>query len=108
VHGQKVSRQPRVLLGLLPGVTLTELPESSWCCGSAGIYALTQPEQAEALLKRKVGHVKTTGAEIVATANPGCQLQIARGLKDARVSVRVMHPVSLLAAAYRREEGGSP
>ena len=54
VHGQKISRQPRALLRLLPGVTLTELPESSWCCGSAGIYALTQPEQADALLKRKV------------------------------------------------------
>jgi glycolate oxidase iron-sulfur subunit len=104
VHGQKISRQPRVLLGLLPGVTLTELPESSWCCGSAGIYALTQPEQAEALLTRKVGHIRTTGAEIVATANPGCHLQIARGLKNAGADVRVMHPVSLLAQAYRREE----
>ena len=57
VHGQKISRQPRALLRLLPGVTLIELPESSWCCGSAGIYALTQPEQADALLQRKVGHI---------------------------------------------------
>jgi glycolate oxidase iron-sulfur subunit len=105
VHGQKISRQPRAVLRLLPGVTLTELPESSWCCGSAGIYALTQPDQAEALLKRKVGHINTTGAEIVATANPGCHLQIARGLKNAGANVRVMHPVSLLAAAYRREDG---
>ena len=103
VHGQKISRQPRELLRLLPGITLTELPESSWCCGSAGIYALTQPEQAEALLTRKVGHIQTTGAEIVATANPGCHLQIVRGLKDAGANVRVMHPVSLLAEAYRRE-----
>ena len=53
-HGQKISRQPRALLRLLPGVSLVELPESSWCCGSAGIYALTQPEQADALLQRKV------------------------------------------------------
>ena len=103
VHGQKISRQPRTLLRLLPGVTLSELPESSWCCGSAGIYTLTQPDQAEKLLKRKVGHIATTGAEIVATANPGCHLQIARGLNDAAAGVRVMHPVSLLAAAYRRE-----
>jgi glycolate oxidase iron-sulfur subunit len=103
VHGQKISRQPRTLLRLLPGVTLTELPESSWCCGSAGIYALTQPEQADALLKRKVGHIATTGAQIVATANPGCHLQIARGLKVAATRVRVEHPVSLLAKAYRRE-----
>jgi glycolate oxidase iron-sulfur subunit len=103
VHGQKISRQPRALLRLLPGVTLSELPESSWCCGSAGIYALTQPEQADALLKRKVGHIAATGAQIVATANPGCHLQIARGLKNAATRVTVMHPVSLLAAAYRRE-----
>ena len=102
VHGQKISRQPRALLRLLPGVTLSELPESSWCCGSAGIYALTQPEQADALLKRKVGHITDTGAALVATANPGCHLQIARGLKDAGASVQVVHPVSLLAAAYRR------
>jgi glycolate oxidase iron-sulfur subunit len=103
VHGQKIARQPRALLTLLPGVTLTELPESSWCCGSAGIYALTQPAQAEALLTRKVAHVRTTGATVLATANPGCHLQIARGLKDAAANVHVVHPVSLLAAAYRRE-----
>lgn len=103
VHAQKVSRQPRALLRLLPGVTLTELPESSWCCGSAGIYALTQPAQAEALLQRKVGHVASTGAQIVATANPGCHLQIARGLKAAGLPVTVVHPVSLLARAYRAE-----
>ena len=103
VHGQKVSRQPRALLKLLPDVTLTELPESSWCCGSAGIYTLTQPEQAEKLLQRKVANVKTTGAAIVATANPGCHLQIARGLRESAASVQVVHPVSLLAAGYRRE-----
>jgi glycolate oxidase iron-sulfur subunit len=105
-HGQKISRQPRAILGLLPGVTLTELPEASWCCGSAGIYALTQPEQAEALLQRKVGHIATTGAPIVATANPGCHLQIARGLQNAGTPVQVVHPVSLLARAYRAERPG--
>jgi glycolate oxidase iron-sulfur subunit len=103
VHGQKIARQPRAMLRLIPGIRLIELPESSWCCGSAGIYALTQPDQAEKLLERKVGHIATTGASIVATANPGCHLQIARGLKDAGAGVSVMHPVSVLAAAYRRE-----
>ena len=108
VHGQKVASQPRALLRLVPGVTLTELPESSWCCGSAGIYALTQPDQAEALLQRKVANVRTTGAALVATANPGCHLQIARGLQDAASDVQVVHPVSLLAAAYRREALTAP
>jgi glycolate oxidase iron-sulfur subunit len=64
---------------------------------------VTQPEQAEALLHRKVANVRATGAALVATANPGCHLQIARGLQDAAADVRVVHPVSLLAAAYRRE-----
>jgi glycolate oxidase iron-sulfur subunit len=104
VHGQKISRQPRAMLASIPGISIVELPESTWCCGSAGIYALTQPEQAEALLKRKVGHIGGTRADIVATANPGCHLQIDRGLKDAGLPTRVMHPVSLLARAYRAEK----
>jgi glycolate dehydrogenase iron-sulfur subunit len=101
VHGQKVSGPPRALLRSLRDVKLVDLPESTWCCGSAGVYALTQPAQAEALLDRKVGHIKSTGAAIVATANPGCQLQIARGLGESAISVA--HPISLLARAYRRE-----
>jgi glycolate oxidase iron-sulfur subunit len=103
VHGQKISRQPRALLRLLPGVTLVELPESSWCCGSAGVYAITQPEQAELLLGRKTANVMSTGATWVATANPGCHLQVARGLAAANAPVQVAHPISLLARAYRRE-----
>lgn len=102
-HGQKVTAQPRALLKDVPGVALVELPESAWCCGSAGVYALTQPAQAEALLHRKVGNVRRTGAAVLATANPGCHLQIARGLRDAGAAVPVFHPVSLLAMAYRRE-----
>jgi glycolate oxidase iron-sulfur subunit len=103
VHGQRISRPPRALLQLLPGVSLVELPESTWCCGSAGIYAITQPEQADALLLRKTAHVISTGAAWVATANPGCHLQIARGLDAAGAGVRLVHPISLLARAYRRE-----
>ncbi len=103
VHGQKISRQPRALLRLLPGVSFVELPESSWCCGSAGVYAITQPEQAELLLGRKTANIVGTGASWLATANPGCHLQIARGLDSAGARVQVAHPVSLLARAYRRE-----
>jgi glycolate oxidase iron-sulfur subunit len=103
VHGQKISREPRALLRLLPEVSLVELPESSWCCGSAGVYAMTQPEQAERLLRRKTANIVGTGASWVATANPGCHLQIARGLDAADARIQVAHPVSLLARAYRRE-----
>ena len=105
VHGQKISREPRAVLRLLPGVSLVELPESTWCCGSAGVYAITQPEQAERLLGRKTANIVGTGAEWVATANPGCHLQIARGLDAAGTRIKVAHPVSLLARAYRRERG---
>jgi glycolate oxidase iron-sulfur subunit len=101
-HGQKITREPRALLRLLPGTSLVELAESTWCCGSAGVYALTQPEQAEALLERKVGHIAATGAQVVAMGNPGCHLQVARGLAAAGSPVQIMHTVSLLARAYRR------
>jgi glycolate oxidase iron-sulfur subunit len=106
VHGQKISREPRALLRLLPGVSLVELAESSWCCGSAGVYAITQPEQAERLLGRKTANIVATGAIWAATANPGCHLQIARGLAAAGSRIQVAHPVSLLARAYRREAEG--
>jgi glycolate oxidase iron-sulfur subunit len=102
-HGQKVVRQPRALLRLLPGVSLVELAESTWCCGAAGVYAITQPVQADQLLQRKVAHVVAAGASVLATANPGCHLQIARGLQAAGAAMEDVHPISLLALAYRRE-----
>jgi glycolate oxidase iron-sulfur subunit len=101
-HGQKVTRQPRDIVRSLPGVSFVELPEANWCCGAAGVYSVAQPEQADLQLERKLGHIRATGASVVATANPGCHLQVARGLGlDAGVQVR--HPMSLLADAYRRE-----
>lgn len=101
-HGQKVSAQPRKLLRAIPNLRLVELPEASWCCGSAGIYNLTQPEMAGRLLDRKVDHVLSTGASVVATGNPGCLLQVMNGLRQRGANVRVVHPVTLLAEAYRR------
>jgi glycolate oxidase iron-sulfur subunit len=104
-HGQRIVREPRALLRLVPGIALVDLPEASWCCGSAGIYNITQPEQSAALLDRKVRNIAGTAAQIVAAANPGCQLQISRGLRAAGARTGVLHPVSLLARAYRREPG---
>jgi glycolate oxidase iron-sulfur subunit len=103
-HGQKITRQPRSLIRSLKGASVVDLNESSWCCGAAGIYALSQPAQAESLLERKISHITATGAAVVATGNPGCQLQIARGLAERKLPIRVVHPVSLLAKAYRGEK----
>ena len=100
VHGQKVKHEPRRLLAQIPGLRVVELAESDWCCGSAGIYNLTQPEMATRLLHRKVNHILATGAEAVVTANPGCILQIQAGLAAHRSGVRVLHLVELLARAY--------
>jgi glycolate oxidase iron-sulfur subunit len=104
VHGQKIKSEPRQLLAQIPGLRIVELNESDWCCGSAGIYNLTQPEMATRLLHRKVGHVLATGAEAVVTANPGCILQIQAGLEAHNATVRVMHLVEILDRAY----GGEP
>jgi glycolate oxidase iron-sulfur subunit len=100
-HGQKITLQPRRLLAAIPGLKLVELPESSWCCGSAGIYNLIQPEMAGELLNRKLRHIRSTGATIVATGNPGCLLQLINGARAQGLHLRVVHPITLLAEAYR-------
>ena len=100
VHGQKIKSEPRQLLAQIPGLRLVELAESDWCCGSAGIYNLTQPEMATRLLHRKVGHVLATKAEAVVTANPGCILQIQAGLGAHDAKIDVLHLVEILDRAY--------
>ncbi|HEX2099047.1 MAG TPA: (Fe-S)-binding protein [Candidatus Synoicihabitans sp.] len=102
-HGQKVTAQPRAVLRAVPGVELRECAESSWCCGSAGIYPITQPATAARLQQRKVGHVLATGASLVATANPGCHLQLEQGLRPHAARPAVVHPIVLLAQAYAAE-----
>jgi glycolate oxidase iron-sulfur subunit len=100
-HGQKITRQPRQVLSAITGLTLVELPESTWCCGSAGIYNITQPEMSQKLLVRKISNIEKTGAPVVASANPGCSLQLRAGLRQADKAWRIVHPISLLAEAYR-------
>src|ERR1700722_11433869 len=101
-HGQKITAQPRQVLRAIPNLKLVELPESTWCCGSAGIYNLIQPEMAGELLDRKLKHIKTTRATVVATGNPGCLLQIINGARSQNIPLRVVHPITLLAEAYRK------
>jgi glycolate oxidase iron-sulfur subunit len=101
VHGQKISQPPRELLRAIPGVEPVELPEATWCCGSAGIYNITEPEMSLALLERKMKHIAATGAQVVATGNPGCIGQLRYGAKRFGIAIEVVHPITLLARAYR-------
>jgi glycolate oxidase iron-sulfur subunit len=100
-HGQKIRKEPRALLAQIPGLTVKELHEADWCCGSAGTYNLTQPEMATRLQERKIAHVRATGADAVVTANPGCIIQIIQGLRAKGSPIRVLHIVELLDQAYR-------
>jgi len=97
-HGQQIREAPRRLLAMIPGIKLVPLSESEICCGSAGIYNLTEPDMARRLQDRKVDHILETGASIVATGNPGCLAWIESGLRQRGLTpLRVVHPVTLLA-----------
>ena len=100
LHAQRISAPPRRLLALIPGVVVREFGEAAICCGSAGIYNVTQPDMSDRLKKRKVEHILEVEPDIVATANPGCALQIAAGLRAAGRTIAVKHVVELLDEAY--------
>ncbi len=102
-HGQKISGAPRAVLQSIPGLELVELPEATWCCGSAGIYNITQPEMSAKLLDRKMTNIAKTGARVVASANPGCCVQLEAGARVRGETLEIVHPITLLARAYRGE-----
>jgi glycolate oxidase iron-sulfur subunit len=100
LHGQRVAAAPRELLRAIPGLELFDLPGSQDCCGAAGIYNLVQPEMSGRLLQRKVDAIRRTAPQVVATGNPGCLLQLSRGVREAGLDVEVVHPIELLDRAY--------
>jgi glycolate oxidase iron-sulfur subunit len=100
LHGQRIAAAPRALLRAIPELELFDLPGCKDCCGAAGIYNLTQPAMSARLLERKVQAIRETNPDVVATGNPGCLLQIASGVRAAKLAVEVVHPVELLARAY--------
>ena len=108
VHGQKVHQQPRQVLGMIPGIELVEMKESDWCCGSAGVYNLTQPEISEEALGWKVRNIIDSGAQVIASANPGCILQVGMGLQRAGHDIPVVHVMDLLGWAYGDDEQRPP
>jgi glycolate oxidase iron-sulfur subunit len=100
-HGQGVRAQPRALLQAIPGLELVSPQEGEICCGSAGIYNLVQPEPAAQLGARKAKHIAATNPDLIATANPGCTLQIAVAGRSLGHDWRVLHPVQLIDASIR-------
>ena len=100
-HAQGVHQQPRDLLQQIPGIELVPVAEPEMCCGSAGIYNLVQPEPARQLGERKVRNIAATSPDVVATANPGCTLQIASIAAEMDTPLRVVHPIELIDASIR-------
>jgi glycolate oxidase iron-sulfur subunit len=100
-HGQKIKQQPRQVLKRIPGLRLVDLKEADWCCGSAGIYNITNQEMARKLLDRKMHNIMASKATVIATGNPGCMMQIALGARERGLNLQVLHPVQLLDEAYR-------
>ncbi len=100
-HGQRIRSAPRLLLSQVPGLEFREMAASDVCCGSAGVYNVVQNEMAMRILATKMAAVNATGAEIIATANPGCMLQLKAGVRMHGSGQRVMHVIEVLDLAYR-------
>jgi glycolate oxidase iron-sulfur subunit len=103
VHGQGVAEAPRNLLRAIPGLELVEHDDPASCCGAAGTYNLTHPEMSAEVLARKLDALEAADPDIIATGNPGCLLQLRAGAKARGLRARVVHPIELLADAYRAE-----
>src|SRR6185437_4891209 len=100
-HGQQIRSAPRQLLKAIPGLTFREMRMPDLCCGSAGIYNVAQNDMAMQILEHKMEYVEETKASIIATANPGCMLQLAAGARLYGEGQRVVHVVELLDESYR-------
>jgi len=103
-HAQRLVDEPRRLLATIPGIELVEVPEGDQCCGSAGVYNLVQPESAAEIGRRKAANVLATRATLLASANPGCTLQILRHLEERGASIEAAHPLELLDRAIADAE----
>ena len=112
VHAQRISAAPRALLAAIPGVTLVPFEGQESCCGAAGLYSVTEPEQSLALLDQKMANLATAKPDVIVTANPGCHLQLKSGASAHLPRAEVLHVAELLERSYRnaparRLDGGS-
>ena len=103
LYGQRAAESPLKMLSAIPGLKLVPLVDSDVCCGGAGVYNLLEPELSGRVLDAKLRHVMETGAEVLATGNPGCHMQIGAGAKlRGMTSLRICHPIELLDESYAR------
>jgi glycolate oxidase iron-sulfur subunit len=100
LHGQQIREQPRMLLRQIPALHMVEIPESDWCCGSAGMYNVLHADTARQLLDRKMAHIAAVHPQLIVTGNPGCILQLRQGGIQHGLTAEVLHPVEVLARAY--------
>ncbi|MDQ6759727.1 MAG: (Fe-S)-binding protein [Acidobacteriota bacterium] len=107
-HGQRIRSAPRQLLASIPGLQFREMPLSDLCCGSAGIYNVIHTGMALSILEKKMQYANATPAEVIATANPGCMLQLRAGVERHGHGQRVAHVVELLDEAYAVSPGEAP
>ena len=101
-HAQRVMTAPQKVLTSIPGVEYRQLEGMQDCCGGAGIYNLSEPEMSEGILSAKIEKVKATGAKVLATANPGCHMQLGAGARMFNADCQVVHVVELLDESYRK------
>ncbi len=99
VHAQKIAAAPRQILRAIPGIELREMAAPDRCCGSAGVYSLVQREMSQRLLAGKMDDIAATGATTIATANPGCMMQLEAGLRQRSIAGDVVHVIELLDEA---------
>lgn len=102
-HAQGIHEAPYLLLELACE-QLVPLPEAEVCCGSAGLYSLGQADMSRRVLARKISHIESAAPAMLATGNPGCQMQLQAGLRRAGINTPVRHPIQVLDDAYRRDE----
>jgi glycolate dehydrogenase iron-sulfur subunit len=109
-HAQRIRAEPRALLAGIPGLDLVEIPDGDQCCGSAGIYNLVEPESAEEIGARKADNVVSVRPDLLASANPGCTLQIQKILRRRGLTIPAAHPIEILdsSLAGRPLEGARP
>ena len=88
------------MLAAVPGLKCSAPAEEDQCCGSAGVYSLQEPELSRLILARKLECLDALSPDVIATANPGCIMQVGAGVLASGRRQPVLHPVELLDLSY--------